>query len=269
MKNSKKLMVIMGLFLVLNISACSTENTAKNASSDSTSTNLSQDSSLFNPASNSASASKEDILKRVNNDLPCEQLIKTSYPAETILYPATTFRVSSEYSKMIYINEFAPIECLRDAGNGYYYAVYQTTEGGRSFLFFDKANGFNFSHEVYIYKPCKREDYEKLKKGDNLNTVLNMDKAFHSATSKQQASNAVVLDSSPYSYALLKDTFVLIQYEQIGIGESYNNFIISEIQFIDDKKLVVNENVTELQGAKRSPVREVFDFTILPQDYPE
>ena len=209
-------------------------------------------------------AEQHEITARVNNDTPCEQLVKASYPAEQVLNPWTPFKNAPS---ILIIDDALPIECLRDAGNGFLYAIYQTTEGGRLFYFFDQSKDYSFSYSAYVYKPVSQDIYMQLKIDDPLNKVLEVDAAFASALSKQHIVNAFKLNDVEYSFALLKDALVVLQYRQNGEGAQ--DVVISEIQVLNDKKLVVGENVVKLQERERPPIREVFDFTILPQDYPD
>ena len=212
---------------------------------------------------------KQEILSLVNNELPCEQLIKTPYPDDMGFQPWTSFR--SAHSSMptpsiTVVDDVFPIECLRDAGNGLYYAVYQTAEGGRIFCFFSQARDYTFSHSVYVYKPVSSATYNELQIGDPLSKVLKIDAALASGFDKQRIVNVIGLNEISCTFALLKDALVVFQYQQIGDGPQ--DVAISDIQVLRDKKLVINEDVLELQDHKRQPVREVFDFNILPQDYP-
>jgi len=209
---------------------------------------------------------------KTNNELLYEQLTQTRYDANEILYPWTTFNIHGTYHTfMADVNERFPIECLRDMGNGHYYAVYETTEGGRLFYFFDGARNFEFTHSVYIFKPVAENVYMQLKPGDSTKKVLEMDSAFASAMKKGQATNTVMMDDIQYSFALLENALIVVRYSVTGdTGDVMQDVTVSEIQVFPDKKLIVGKEVKNLQAAERpQQIREVFDFNILPQDFPK
>jgi len=218
------------------------------------------------------------IVARVNNDLPCEQLITKSFPFGSV--PCKIF-LAKEGGPVIFRNHLfradwdAEIECLRHLDNGNYYIVYDVEEGGRVFKFFD--SDYCETHGVYVNRPGKESDYDKLRVGDSIQKVFALDRG--SCLYNSAGLNQAALDGAWTSLHLLENTLILIQYKEDEVNHTCT---ITKIEKFPDKKifLPVGTSLGNLPigtSVEYSVTiygiigegEEVFDFTILPQDYPK
>jgi len=236
-------------------------------------------------------AIEKSILDRADNIVPADQLITKSYSFADFAHKYGAYfnarRFSGNVHSVLDIDEQYPIECMRDMGNGNYYAVYNIKEGGRWFLFFPNDAGKLYSYSVYVETPLDKTKFMKLRKGDNLPKVLEIDTPLswlwneRKADSEFNSIGVLEDDSVMCTYHLFKDSIWLITYkidpallsikspEELP-NDYLNKITITNIEKFSDQKLIVNLPVFSERNGEKIPasVNGTYDFTILPQDYP-
>lgn len=211
-------------------------------------------------------------LNRANNALPYDQLITKQYPEKQVLGGFSTFHARTEPTSIISVDQRNPIECLRKMNDGaYYYALYITAEGGWYYLFFPQEANYALTHTVYVRNPVDASAYAQLKPGDRLIDILYADApapcALIPCKETEIILNSITIDDSFCTYVLLKDRLILLRFKQ---DSDRLYLVLDSIQSFMDKKLVIDANVKTLQELPRTQqIEQVFDFNILPQDYPQ
>ena len=144
------------------------------------------------------------------------------------------------------INEIYGIELIRDMGNGKMYAV-QKLESGAYFYTFYKDTALNCT--ALISKSLTKGDFETVKIGSLISDVENIEPATvywkNIITSRINSE----FNGDFTQTVLLKDALLLISYERQN-----NDYYVSDMIYYDDFK------ETREYGA--------YDYTILPEDYP-
>jgi len=227
------------------------------------------------------------VLAKANNDLPCEQLITKRYPIERIcpsfhILPKTyaSNLISGDGTRpgeLFKTEEGLGIECLRKMENGNHYAVFEVEEGGRVFYFYSQEN--RESHAIYVNKPGKEEDYDNLKVGDYIDKLFDIDYSValggkleegggrwmnYTGFDESGANEFGAFDFDFRSLHLLENVLIMIQWDA-------ENGTLKKVEKFPDRKIKIKAGVSVnvAPGTALLEEDEVFDFTILPQDYPQ
>jgi len=122
------------------------------------------------------------------------------------------------------------IECLRRISDYTIYAVYKTDEGGLAYRFFaDDAYKRRYkgiyvlSHNIYVKKKISHSEFEKVKIGDSIERVEEIDPA------TELYKNELIDTESFSTIHLLTDGVMLVHYNKSG--EDYK---VSVIDYFDD-----------------------------------
>ncbi|MCL2512381.1 MAG: hypothetical protein FWF08_00650 [Oscillospiraceae bacterium] len=212
----------------------------------------------------------QNVFDRANNELSCNKLITKRFPLRDLPFRCNISLKSIElyntWRTHIYeIDDRAKIECLRLLGNEDYYAVFEIEEGGRVFCFFPKDHGYRLSHSVYVNRPGKESEYDRIKIGDDFKKIEKTD--YGAALYDGYGMNWTSFNDIVGSYHLLKDSLIFIEYDIDNINHTGK---VSNIKKLPDKIIFVPIG-TYVEGANGGITAEdeAFDFTIFPQDYPE
>jgi len=244
--------------------------TSTNGESQSTSANETLPSYLGDDYYNELfQKQKGEILSRVDNIQPFDKLTTKTYSLADIESPFGTYFSSWTYSGNIYtmqrIDEKYEIECLRDMGDGNYYAVYKVENGWRMFAFFPKDQGNLFSHAIYLMGPLEQSKFETLKRGDSLSKVMDIDPTFSASleSAGYAGNSSMVLRNNIYfTMHMFRDRMALITYQPVRDDEDdLEKVLIDTVTIFSDQKIVIDFDGYMGNGT--------YDYTILPQDYPE
>jgi len=227
-------------------------------------------------------AKEQDIYSRADNNTPPDQLITKSYPASEIINDYSGYFSARTYSgnkyPLTFVDEHYPIECLRDMGDGSYYAVYNIKEGGRWIMFFPSDVNNYFSYSLYLRAPLDKSRFEKLKPGDTLASVVDVDSSLKITFEKNLDFLCnVASGNSPNifgTYHFFNDSLLFVKYENLNNEDVTTETFktkkvkILEIKKFDDKKLVVDWEFLREDEIYADSANGIYDFNILPIDYP-
>jgi len=203
------------------------------------------------------------VLNRVNNDLPIEELVTKRFTLEShpnVNPSDSLLSRSCLWDLNIYSVDMRwEIEALRRMDNGNYYAVFEIEEGGRVFRFFTNEGGYRESHSVYVNSPGVESDYDRLQIGDPIEKIFDIDYGFSLPDFK--GKNYTQLDGVDGSLHLLENMLILIQYDDFRYIKSIKKFPDKKITLPAGTLLGTLMPITTLED-------EVFDFNILPKDFP-
>ena len=210
-----------------------------------------------------------DVLERVNNEASLEQLI-TETTLWTDIWLDYEFRLFDKLGTLVEvpnegrvrradlyeIDELLGIEALRRMDNGDVYAVFEIEGRGRMFLFFPQVLEYQLSHIIYINQPNVGSDFDTIRTGISFENYM-------------RNRNIVALNSTQIDcydrnlnetyYFLLKNTLLIVRIDEYRY--------ILEIERRSDKRIHLPAGA-ELNG-RILEEDEVFDFNILPQDFPQ
>ncbi|MCL2514036.1 MAG: hypothetical protein FWF08_09050, partial [Oscillospiraceae bacterium] len=228
-------------------------------------------------------AKEQDIYSRADNNTPPDQLITKSYPASEMIYRYGAYFSAGTYSgnkhPIVSVDERYPIECLRDMGEGSYYAVYNIKEGGRLFMFFPADAHGCFSYSLYLRAPLDKSRFEKLKPGDTIASVIDIDPSFAIAFEKKIDSFCNVASGKNSNalgtYHFFDDSLWFIEYEDLNDDvatikeyKTKKTKILGIKQF-NDKKIMIDWEFSYEGEIYADGASGIYDFNILPIDYPE
>lgn len=187
------------------------------------------------------------------------KVIKTTYSEEIIfskMKPNYLKDVGASFSFLPDIHdfevyEFPSIECLRRVDDNHYYALYQTSEGGLLYVFFD--SNYHYSHTAYMKKSLSYSDFSGIRIGSSAEEVNRIDPAVNSILQYGISNNDGEYISS---FHILKDGLLGIIFEKEENGETYK---VKDMGLIEDFKYEL-----KFEGSSDT---WVMDFRILPQDY--
>ena len=153
------------------------------------------------------------------------------------------------------------IEAWRLKDNGDIYAVIDTDENSRAFLFFPKSQNHQFTHMVFAGHPTgendfQESDFDEIIIGESMELYFNL---FDSPN-----ANIGQWNKEYYSYFLLKDTLMLVSLE---LDEEAEVYLAKDVQSFPDKKITLPAGTLADNGIL---IEEdmVFDFNVFPQDFP-
>jgi len=242
--------------------------TSTNGESQSTSANETLPSDLSDDYYNELYRNQEKaILSRVDNIQPFDKLTTKTYSLADLLETFGGYFSSWTYSGNIHymngIDEKREIECLRHMGDGNYYVVYKAENGGRMFVFFPMDQNNRLSHSIYLMGPLEQSKFETLKRGDSFSKVMDIDPTFSASLEVAgYASNATGIDGKIYTMHMLKEKMVMITYQPVRDDEDdLEKVLIDTVTIFPDQKIVIDVDGYMGNGT--------YDYTILPQDYPE
>ncbi|MDR2525426.1 MAG: hypothetical protein LBC83_04435 [Oscillospiraceae bacterium] len=194
------------------------------------------------------SNSYSNILSIEDNQVDCESTITKTISLQDFReqYFFRDFSPSFSFQQTIeQINADFPIECLRKKKENQRYVVYEAKESGRVFVFF--RDQVVKSHCVYVLNTKKYRDFKSIKTGSLFDDVLKIDKA---AEIWSSVNDDIGMDGFR-SLHLLTDGLLAIRYKQ----DTKRNAIVDEIQLFTDFRMEANGTT--------------YDYSILPQDYPQ
>jgi len=261
----KKALCVMAIFICFCVCVAGCSNTSKLPAANGDFSNESQTVSV----NMGTETGGQEILKKSDNTKTADALIKNTYSISEVfgnqhfgLY--FSYQGHSGYFETLQsVDEICKIECLRDMGNGKYYAVFKIQEGGRVFSFFQhESNGEVYlSHSIYVAQPLDKTKVKELKKGDSFSTMMEADPSISRCFHEGTLCNCIVPGDTTYTVHLFKDELYLIRWEQENANdENPDNIFIDSIEIFPNRKLRIDQN-TMSDG--------VYDYTILPQDYPK
>ena len=219
------------------------------------------------------------IFREIDNDTPLEELLTRIAPDDLMsLDVSARFPVSrveriqdtdpSEYRWADLYElcadfhlEGYELEAWRLKDNGDVYAVIDTDENSRAFLFFPASANHQFTHMVFVghstvENDFQESDFDKIIIGESLELYLNL---FDSPN-----ANIGQWNKEYYSYFLLKDTLMLVSLE---LDEEAETYLVTDVQSFPDKKITLPAGTIADYGIL---IEEdmVFDFNVFPQDFP-
>ncbi len=220
--------------------------------------------------------STEQILARADNSKPAEEMITKAYPAKAIFDRVGVYFNANLHSGFVIrpelYNSWFEIECLRDMGDGNYYAITKVEEGGYFFAFFPSHSHHCLDYTVYIQEPLNKTRFDRLKKGQSMADVAKLDpvvQIFIDAESTQMAFNATQGGNICYTYHMFNDCMYLISYiMQDPRSSDPSGIHILDIRKFPDHKLILDMTYEEDGVTKQVYGYGTHDFSILPQDYP-
>lgn len=158
------------------------------------------------------------------------------------------------------------IECLRDAGytehgNWRTYSIHKLASGAVFYLFYEDAF---LRNTVLMTKSLTKADFSEIKIGDTVEDVAEIEPAAAYWKNVRVKDKELYPDHYPDDKGftqplLLKDGLLIIIYEFRD-----NDYYIEDIVFHDDFKSVYPDFKYAL-----TTEADVFDYTILPEDYPD
>ena len=210
------------------------------------------------PSSGESSASTPmDAFLKTSTKKAHSKVIRTTYNEKEIFEKIPpNFSVNIGQSFRIMAQDFSeymeiPVECLRRVDDNHYYALYQTSEGGLLYVFFD--SNYHYSHTAYMKKSLSYSDFSGIRIGSSAEEVNRIDPAVNSILQYGISHNNGEYISS---FHILKDGLLGIIFEKEENGETYK---VKDMGLIEDFKYEL-----KFEGSSDT---WVMDFRILPQDY--
>ena len=199
----------------------------------------------------------EKVMEKIS-DKPLGELLKNKFDEKDLIenYLFHNYNpLMSHQLTLTGINFTHPIECLRLTSNQRIYNVYDTDNGSRLFTFFvgediKKTDGVLYSTAI-IYESLMRNDFDKIDISLYISDVEKIDKV---ASLYKSLAHKYELETFESKH-LLKDGLLVIQYSL----NDEKKYVVSNIEFYDDFKLVVKDDILG---------EIIYDYQILPQDYP-
>ena len=209
----------------------------------------------------------EVILQRIDNDSPLEDLITRSI-SWTDFWSHPDFHIFSEFDALIEIgseaihrraelyevDEVFNIEVLRQLDSGNIYTVFEVGRRGWMFLFFSQDKDYQLSHMAFVNQSLVEKDFDAISVGS---PIENYGESFNFEW-RNRAWFGSHNERHRLRYFLLEDTLIIIHLDDYQY--------ILEIERRPDKRIYLPAG-TELNG-RILEEDEVFDFNILPQDFP-
>ena len=221
----------------------------------------------------------EFIFREIDNDTPLEELltriapdylltsgISTRFPVSRVEDIQGTdppeYRWADLYELCADFHlEGYELEAWRLKENGDIYAVIDTDENRRAFLFFSASVNHQFTHMVFVPHPTgendlQESDFDEITIGETIENYFNL---FDTPN-----ANIGQWNKEYYSYFLLKDTLMLVSLE---LDEEAETYLITDVQSFPDKKITLPAGTIADYGIL---IEEdmVFDFNVFPQDFP-
>ena len=219
------------------------------------------------------------IFREIDNDTPLEELLTRIVPDYLLTSGISTrFPVSHvediqgtdppEY-RWADLYEFwgdfhlagYEIEAWRLKDNGDIYAVIDTDENSRAFLFFSKSKDHQFTHMVMVTHPTGENDFQE---SDFDDIIIGENIELYFDLLDPPGANLGQWNDEYCVYALLKDTLILVRTE---LDEEVGIHFVTEVQSFPDKRITLPAGTLADNGIL---IEEdmVFDFNVFPQDFP-
>jgi len=250
MKKSNIMIIIILAFWIL-LSSCATYN------EDSGFEKINSSESTDGSENNLNDLEEQLILQQKNKEnrvldkksiQPKESMIKTTYPEQSFFKDIIFWEYNPVVSFQHYlysVEEDFPVECFRMLDDNNAYSIYQTDKNGWIYCFYSKIyDTWILSHSTYLKKAMVKSSFSSLSLGDDVENVGKIDPAFNAINNYLLQQNQNI---DKYIH-LLKDGLLVIEYNE-------NTNAVKTITFFDDFKYETN-------GVK-------YDYSILPQDYPQ
>jgi hypothetical protein len=190
-----------------------------------------------------------------DNRQPYDTLISASYPEQKFFENSIInwfFFLTAGFQQSFYLmqEEYGyTVECLRRTDDTSAYCIFKTDEGGLVYCFFKEEYSSWYLHNaVYVKNALTKDAFTNIGVGSSLRDVSNVDNlvdVYEADALKWQTKEFLTIH-------LLKDCLVLINF-----SSDNGQFVVTDIRYFDDFKFERHE----LGGW-------VYDYTILPQDYP-
>ena len=208
-------------------------------------------------------ARNEVILERIDNDSQLEEIIrKRSNISEIPSFPGNIgmifARDEDEYmrrAELYEIDEWYNIEALRRMNNGDVYAVFEVEGWGRHFFFFQQGTGYQLTHRLRMDQLAVESDFDVINIGDNIHD--------HDELLRTLGQNFLTASNQSYRFFLLENTLIIIHME---FDSELRSYVVTEIESRPSKRIYVSAG--DILGGRILEEDEVFDFNILPQDFP-
>ena len=148
------------------------------------------------------------------------------------------------------------VECLRKINDGRIYIVYKTSDGNTFFAFFTPiGEEWKALCTVLSNKVLYAKDFERIKKNVKISEVIKIDPvttAYMGQFENPRFFNPHLEECR--TMHLLKDGLIMISYKKQG-----DDYVVLEKKYYKDFKFTLNYEHIAI----------CYDFTILPQDYPQ
>lgn len=147
------------------------------------------------------------------------------------------------------VNENSRIECIRKISGARCYVIYRTENQGLFYLFFDSGR---LNCAIFSVKALNYKDFSAVGVGSTMNDVAPIDPIISQIDAVNKADH-VETKSTKH---LLKDGLLVLSYTK----DSNGAYVVSDKQYYKDYKIT---------DTVRSIGKVVYDYSILPQNYPE
>ena len=198
-------------------------------------------------------AEYDALLEKAVSNLPYNDVIKSTV-SEDLLFDYLDHQMnpwSSDVPVLLRINDCYEIECIRAIDDKRMYSI-QKPESGGLFYSFYKYGGLDCT--AYITKTLCFSDYSSIKVGSSIDDVI----AIEPATQAFVNRNKMWEDDWSGKFAqhiILKDGLLKLSYCRSG-----DTYEVNHIEFFEDFREPVDYDMDYLW---------VYDYSILPDDYPE
>ena len=207
------------------------------------------------------------VLEIINNDLALTELITEDMSEWDFIGFHSEFgilvtRYNENHNRrmeLYEINDLLGIEALRRKGNGDVYAVFEVENEGRIFLFFQQNQNYQLTHTITVPKSTAEYDFDMISVGD----LVSQHRSLFRALGGGRVHVFYNERSRILNYFLFEDLLVIIHEEFENGTEAA---VVVEIERHSDK-IIYFPVGAEING-RLLEYDEVFDFNILPQDFP-
>jgi hypothetical protein len=208
----------------------------------------------------------EEIMRR-QSDAKADKLIKSAYSLKDLLdklyFNAETDNVNTMLNNY---NEKVPVECLRTFKDGSLpYCIYKIKEGGYLYIFFH-GTSLKFANLGFVVKkPLSKTDFSRIKNGDALEKVEDLDEGIKSLFTGSDFFNDCLNRGTEYkSYHMVKEGFVIVSYVS-DVKEKTTDYHDKHYK-VTDVKFIENGGTINLVADHWEGARD-YKYTLLDGDY--
>lgn len=247
-------------------SASSTETESRNTTSTANNTQQGAETTVKPESGSTAAESYEQrtkaeydaILENAITDQPYNEVLKSTVSDDIILRHLDDMMNPwlSNIDTLLSMNRQYPTELIRKIDNTMMYSIQKPESGGLFYSFY--VNGV-LQCTAYITKTLSFADYSSVKIGSSVEDVIAIEPATQAYINRNEIYDSLSHDGVTADtfkqHIILKDGLLKLTYSRNGDTDT-----VKQIEFFDDFK----ESVDYGMGFPF-----VYDYRILPEDYPE
>ncbi|MBQ5339997.1 MAG: hypothetical protein J6Z40_12645, partial [Oscillospiraceae bacterium] len=222
-------------------------------------TTVKPDGKTYEERQREAREAFEALLKRAVTDRPYDEVLHEEI-ADLYYFGYRWYPEMSHVDTPLSWNERHPVELLRKIDGNRMYGIQKMQQGGLLYTFYDE--NYAMTHTAWMSKALSYSDFDDIRIGDTSQKVAALEPVTEQWAFRAMATSSLhpVYDGFTQEL-LLKDGFLEIHYNmEEQPNYAVGDWIITDMKFYPDFRV-------EYDWGRDVPF--VWDYSILPEDYPK